>query len=579
MDPGVLVDGKYEILTLLGAGGMGEVYKARHIHLNAFRCVKVMKAFLMSDDSYRQRFLREARLATQVHHPNVALVHDFSILGDGGSYMVTEFIEGSTVRQWSNTHGRFPVPLAAEVAVQVLAGLEHIHRRGLLHRDISADNVMLSYDGEDRLLVKIIDLGVAKDIGAASDTTQAGMLIGNPKYMSPEQLGNLPDGEQLDARADLYCFGVVLYEMLTGVPPFASKTPQGYLMKHLTEPPPAFLAANPELALPPGLEAAVLKALEKDRRHRFASAREFSDAIAPFLQTHAGPFTRTEMTQPKQEEATVVVSAASITPVSGPVDEEAFQATWEDGSSASWQRFLDAHPDSPRAAAARELLNEAAAYEEAIRAGSTHAFRSFLKSWPEGRHRLDADIRLADAKRKADEAAADAAAFASAAAADTEEAWDAYLAAWRDSPRASEARVMRKEAKRRARHAADEAEYATAREHDTIAAWNLYLTAHPAGIHRGEAWERLGELQRAVAEREPGDWEKAWEAGTSAGWDDYLTRHAESMRATDARRCREEAAEFELAARINTPTMWRAFLKSWPEGRHRLDAEIRLRTK
>ncbi|HKO56007.1 MAG TPA: serine/threonine-protein kinase, partial [Thermoanaerobaculia bacterium] len=168
MDPGVLVDGKYEILTLLGAGGMGEVYKARHIHLNAFRCVKVMKAFLMSDDSYRQRFLREARLATQVHHPNVALVHDFSILGDGGSYMVTEFIEGSTVRQWSNAHGRFPVPLATEVAVQVLAGLEHIHRRGLLHRDISADNVMLSYDGEDRLLVKIIDLGVAKDIGAAS---------------------------------------------------------------------------------------------------------------------------------------------------------------------------------------------------------------------------------------------------------------------------------------------------------------------------------------------------------------------------------------------------------------------------
>src|ERR1051325_3073595 len=261
MDPGVLVDGKYEILTLLGAGGMVEVYKARHIHLNAFRCVKVMKAFLMSDDSYRQRSLREARLATQVHHPNVALVHDFSILGDGGSYMVTEFIEGSTVRQWSNAHGRFPVALAAEVATQVLAGLDHIHRRGLLHRDISADNVMLSYDGEERLLVKIIDLGVAKDIGAASDTTQAGMLIGNPKYMSPEQLGSLGEEEQLDGRADLYSFGVVLYEMLTGVPPFASKTPHGYLMKHLTDPPPPFSTANADLALPPALEAAVLKAL------------------------------------------------------------------------------------------------------------------------------------------------------------------------------------------------------------------------------------------------------------------------------------------------------------------------------
>jgi serine/threonine protein kinase len=573
MEPGALVDGKYEILTLLGAGGMGEVYKARHIHLNAFRCVKVMRAFLMQDESYRQRFLREARLATQVHHPNVALVHDFSLLGDGGSYMVTEFIEGSTVRQWSNAHGRFPVPLAAEVATQVLSGLEHIHRRGLLHRDISADNVMLSYDGEERLLVKIIDLGVAKDIGAASDTTQAGMLIGNPKYMSPEQLGSLPDGEQLDGRADLYCFGVVLYEMLTGVPPFASKTPHGYLLKHLTEPPPLFSVANAELALPAELEAVVLRALEKDRRKRYASAREFADALARFRVTDTGSFTRTEMTGLKQEEATVVVSITPP-PVSGPVDEDAFQATWENGSSASWQRFLEAHPDSPRAAAAQELLNEASAFEEAMRAGSTQAFRSFLKSCPEGRHRLDADIHLAAARRKVEE---EQAAFESASAADTEESWSAYLAAWGDSPRAGEARLKRKEAKRRARHAADDAEYAVAREHDTIAAWNLYLTAHPAGLHRSEAWDRVGELQRAVTEREPRDWETAWETGTSAGWDDYLSRHSESLRARDARHCREEASEFEMATRINTPTMWRAFLKAWPEARHRLDAEIRLR--
>ncbi|MBV9493187.1 MAG: protein kinase [Acidobacteria bacterium] len=553
MDPGVLVDGKYEILTLLGAGGMGEVYKARHIHLNAFRCVKVMRAFLMSDESYRARFLREARLATQVHHPNVALVHDFSMLEDGGSYMVTEFIEGSTVRQWSNAHGRFPAALAVEVAMQVLAGLEHIHRRGLLHRDISADNVMLSSDAEEHLLVKIIDLGVAKDIAAASDTTQAGMLIGNPKYMSPEQLGHLPEGEQLDGRADLYCFGVVLYEMLTGVPPFASETPHGYLMKHLTEPPPAFSTANPNLTLPAGLEAAVLKALEKNRGKRYASARELADALAPFRVRVEGSFAKTEV-------------VSTPTPIPTPTDETAFQETWENGTSASWQRFLEAHPDSPRAAAAQELLSEASAFEEAVRIGSTQAFREFLKEWPDGRHRLDADIRLAEAR-----------AFTAAFQAETEEAWDAFLASWKDSSRAPEARMRRKEAKRRARHAADDAEFATARERDTIASWNLYLAAHPAGLHRAEAWDRLGELQRAVAEREPGDWDAAWENGTSAAWDEYLSRHAESMRATDARRWREECAEFEMAARINTPTMWRAFLKAWPEGRHRLDAEIRLR--
>src|SRR5258706_12455341 len=180
LGPGTVLDGKYEILNVIGAGGMGEVFKARHLHLNALRCIKIMKASLLADETYRARFLREARLATQIHHPNIAVVHDFFI-GDGGSYMVTEFIDGPTVRQWSAAHGRFPLALAADVAVQVLAGLDHIHRRGLLHRDISADNVMLSYDADDHLVVKIIDLGIAKDVNtpASEMATQAGMLLGN----------------------------------------------------------------------------------------------------------------------------------------------------------------------------------------------------------------------------------------------------------------------------------------------------------------------------------------------------------------------------------------------------------------
>src|SRR5918994_2562276 len=110
--PGSLLDGKYEIVSLLGVGGMGEVYKAQHVHLGAYRCIKVIKPSLIAEESYRVRFLREARLATQVHHPNVAVVHDF-FLGEGGSYMVTEFIDGTTVRQWSAAYGRFPLVLAA----------------------------------------------------------------------------------------------------------------------------------------------------------------------------------------------------------------------------------------------------------------------------------------------------------------------------------------------------------------------------------------------------------------------------------------------------------------------------------
>jgi serine/threonine-protein kinase len=447
LGPGTVLDGKYEILTRLGGGGMGDVFKAKHVHLDVFRCIKVMKEGMMQDEGYRARFLREARLATQIHHPNIAVVHDF-FLGAGGSYMVTEFIDGTTVRQWSTSHGRFPLPLAADVAVQVLAGLDHIHRRGLLHRDISADNVMLSYDADDRLVSKIIDLGIAKDVNTPSNemATQAGMLIGNPKYMSPEQLGSIEDGEQLDGRADLYGLGVVLYEMLLGVPPFVSETPQGYIMKHLTQPPRRFRDATAEGDWPPGLEAVIFRALEKDRRRRYADAREMSAALQPFLTAPAGTLTRddvnsirrgpdqtlvgtqvTDTTDAKARafemsllESVQAKEAAGDrdalqrlaeahprgTPVGdaarealarvghGPDDETGFQQTWETGTAAAWLQFMDAHPGSPHAAEAKRCRQEAIDFEMALASNTPTMWRAFVKAWPEGRHRLDADIRL-----------------------------------------------------------------------------------------------------------------------------------------------------------------------------------------
>ena len=528
LTPGTLFDGKYEIVGLLGAGGMGEVYKARHLHLHAFRCIKVMRPALFMDNDYKARFLREARLATQIHHPNIAVVHDFSVLESGASYMVTEFIDGTTLRQWSGSHGRFPIELAAEVVVQVLSGLDLIHRRGLLHRDISADNVMLAYDGDDRLVVKIIDLGVAKDVGSTDTmTTQAGMLIGNPKYMSPEQLGELPEGEHLDGRADLYCLGVVLYEMLTGVPPFVAKTANGYIIKHLTQPPPPLRESVPDLDFPPQLEAVLMRALEKDRRRRFADAREFALAIAPFANS-GGTFTRQDMAQLTnvatqtlaQSEAVTIQSDAATTQMS---EEESFQTAWEDGTSTAWEHFLDAFPDGKYADRAQDLLAEAAAYESA---DSITAIREFLRLWPDSRLQLEAEIRLVAMKR----AAAEPIAFEKAATADTSAAWDVFLEQCEDSPRVAEARARRDAA-------------------------------------------RL----REIAAAEPADWDRAWESGSSSAWDTYLAAHADSRRAFEARMQRQEAQEFELASQLNTPQMWRAFLKAWPEGRHRLDAEVRLR--
>lgn len=447
LGPGTVLDGKYEILNRLGGGGMGDVFKARHLHLDVFRCIKVMKEGMLADEGYRQRFLREARLATQIHHPNIAVVHDF-FLGDGGSYMVTEFIDGTTVRQWSVSNGRFPLPLAADVAVQVLAGLDHIHRRGLLHRDISADNIMLSYDADDRLVAKIIDLGIAKDVNtpASEMATQAGILIGNPKYMSPEQLGSIEDGEQLDGRADLYGLGVVLYEMLLGVPPFVSETPQGYIMKHLMQPPRRFHESAKDGQWPAELEAAILHALEKDRRRRFADARAMSKALQPFLSAPVGTLDRDDVNRirrgPEQTMPSITVAdttqakvrafelslideirvkeaegdraalkrLAEAHPPGTPVgdaardaltrvapsisDETAFQQTWENGTSAAWQQFIDAYPGSAHAAEAKRCRQEAIDFELALASDTATMWRAFVKAWPDGRHRLDADIRL-----------------------------------------------------------------------------------------------------------------------------------------------------------------------------------------
>lgn len=280
---GTVLDDKYEIIARLGLGGMGEVFKARHIHLDTIRCVKVMRKALTADESLRSRFVREGMAATRLHHPNVATVHDVSKMADGSYYLVTEFIDGQTLRQWIREHGRLSLPFAVEVALQVLSGLQHCHDRGLLHRDISSDNVMISTDASGAAIVKIIDLGIAKVIsGPRSDTTREGLFVGNPRYSSPEQLGLLPDKGEIDARADLYCLGVVLYEMVAGTPPFVSTTPQGYAAKHLTQPVPPFSASDPHLRIPDGFEAVVIKALEKDRRHRYHSAREFAEAIKPY---------------------------------------------------------------------------------------------------------------------------------------------------------------------------------------------------------------------------------------------------------------------------------------------------------
>jgi serine/threonine protein kinase len=273
-----LLDGKYQILDRLGIGGMGEIFKVRHIHLNEQRVVKIMRANIASDDQALQRFLSEARLATMIKHRNLAMLYDFSTLDDGSYYMVWEFIEGINIQKWTSSNGPMPPRLVIEVAIQALHGLEALHQMGIIHRDISPENIMLSQDHMGRLLIKVIDFGIAKQLSdgeSGQGLTQTGMFLGKLKYASPEQAGFIKEGEQLDARSDLYSFGVVVYEMLAGRAPFLASNPHGYILKHATEAPQPIGKLVPGVNIPPQLEEIVFRALGKDRDKRQATAAEF----------------------------------------------------------------------------------------------------------------------------------------------------------------------------------------------------------------------------------------------------------------------------------------------------------------
>ncbi len=274
------IDGKYQILARLGIGGMGEVFKVLHIHLNAIRVIKLMRSAIAGEEGAHERFLREARMATRIHHPNVATLFDFSTLDDGSRYMVWEYIEGTNLHELIEERGPLSPKYAATLAIQALRGLDAIHRAGIVHRDVSPENLMITRDDEGNERVKIIDLGIAKQWGDEADSkTKTGMFVGKWKYCSPEHLGMLEAGQRIDGRADLYSFGIVLYEMLTGIPPFQADTPHGYLMMHASEKPRPLHDVNPTVPDSPQLEAVIFRALEKDRTRRYANGREFAEAL------------------------------------------------------------------------------------------------------------------------------------------------------------------------------------------------------------------------------------------------------------------------------------------------------------
>jgi serine/threonine-protein kinase len=277
------IDGKYEIIARLGTGGMGEVYKVRHTYLGALRVIKVIRPQIAENKDANDRFLREAQLATKVHHQNVATLHDYSALPDGSFYMVWEFIDGENLGQRMRLRGTLPARTAVLIAIDALHGLDAIHKAGIVHRDISPENLMLAADG-----LKIIDLGVAKG-DEVDGGTKTGIFVGKLRYASPEQLGFLGEGEKIDGRADLYSLAIVLYEMLTGRPPFEAKSPHEYVLMHSREVPPRPMEITQNLPGGGELQRILQRALESDRTKRFQNATEFAAALEAIAKSLPDP--------------------------------------------------------------------------------------------------------------------------------------------------------------------------------------------------------------------------------------------------------------------------------------------------
>ena len=271
------LEGKYEIVAKIREGGMGAIYKVRHRLLGEVRVVKVLHPQHEQDDELKERFLREARSAIQLRHPNVVQIFDFSLDASGTGLLVMEHIAGADWRRLIRSGRRPSVNLALEMARQALLALGYLHRGGFVHRDVSPDNLMLSLDHDHRPLVKLIDLGIAKSL-TAEQLTVTGSFLGKFRYASPEHFGSAGSGGT-GPPSDLYTLGLVLYELLTGVYPMEAEDTSQLISAHLFRPPRAFEQTDPDQRLAPPVREMVLRALAKKPEQRYPSAQSWVEEI------------------------------------------------------------------------------------------------------------------------------------------------------------------------------------------------------------------------------------------------------------------------------------------------------------
>lgn len=273
---GTMLAGNYEILEVLGQGGMGVVYRGKHSLMERIVAIKMLLSQLISDTNSVKRFQQESKAAARLKHPHIIDVYDFGISPAGQPYIVMEFLEGTPLSDLIKKEGQIGVERSIKLISQACDALDHAHKQGVVHRDLKPSNIVLTQYDEEKDYVKVVDFGVAKLIEVGNNNegqrlTQAGEVCGSPVYMSPEQCM----GQDLDARSDIYSMGIVLYETLTGKLPILGKTMVDTMSKHISEPPVPFNQARPDLYIPERLEWVVMKAMAKDPAQRHQTMEEF----------------------------------------------------------------------------------------------------------------------------------------------------------------------------------------------------------------------------------------------------------------------------------------------------------------
>ena len=285
---GTTIAEKYEILSLLGRGGMSMVYKGKHKLMDRIVAIKLLRPELVAIPQLVERFKRESKAISTLRHPNIVTVFDFGLIKDAHStpFLIMDYLEGRTLDVVLKEEGKLNLTRAVELFCAACDALAHTHEMGIVHRDIKPSNLLLRKEPNGTETLTIFDFGIAKMLQGESTVhklTASGEVFGSPLYMSPEQA----EGEGIDHRTDIYSLACVLHESILGKPPFRGETPLETIMMHMSEPVTAFDETAPGVSVPPALEQVITKALTKKPAQRYQSINEFCDAVKEAMKTVA----------------------------------------------------------------------------------------------------------------------------------------------------------------------------------------------------------------------------------------------------------------------------------------------------